>query len=67
MVLRQKGMGIRLLYKKERDINMTSKAKKTKAIRGRKTAPNKANLKADRKRVQRNLEILKELAEKDNA
>ncbi|MDB9823130.1 hypothetical protein OAC89_05460 [Deltaproteobacteria bacterium] len=46
---------------------MTSHAKKTKAIRGRKTAPNKANLKADRKRTKRNLEILREMAEKDKA
>ena len=46
---------------------MTSKAKKTKAIRGNKTAPNKANLKADRKRIQRNVEILRDLAKKDKA
>lgn len=44
---------------------MTSKAKKTKAIRGWKKKPNKANLKADMKRTQRNLGILRELAEKD--
>ena len=44
---------------------MTSKAKKTKAIRGRKTKANKANLKVDIKRNKRNLEILRELAAKD--
>ena len=44
---------------------MTSRAKKTKAIRKWKAKPNKANQKADLKRVQRNIEILKELAEKD--
>ena len=43
---------------------MTSKAKKTKAIRQRKERPNKANLKADVKRIQRNAEILKELQDK---
>ena len=43
---------------------MTSKAKKTKARRKRKERPNKANRKADIKRIQRNQEILKELAEK---
>ena len=44
---------------------MTSKAKKTKAIRKWKDKPNKANLKADIKRNQKNIEILRELAEKD--
>jgi len=46
---------------------MTSKAKKTKAIRAWKTKPNKANLRADMKRTQKNLEILRKLAEKDKA
>lgn len=46
---------------------MTSNAKKTKAIRGNKTKPNKANLKANRKRERKNKEILKELAAKDQA
>jgi hypothetical protein len=44
---------------------MTSHAKKTKAIRKNKARPNKANLKADQKRIQRNQEILRELASKD--
>ena len=44
---------------------MTSMAKKTKAIRKWKDKPNKANLKADQKRLQKNREILKELASKD--
>ena len=44
---------------------MTSPAKKTKSIRNRKKRPNKANLKADMKRIQKNREILKELASKD--
>ena len=44
---------------------MTSNAKKTKAIRKWKDRPNKANLKADIKRIQKNTEILRELAEKN--
>jgi len=44
---------------------MSSKAKKTKAIRKWKTKPNKANQKADLKRIQKNAEILRELSEKD--
>ncbi len=44
---------------------MTSNSKKTKAIRKWKDRPNKANLKADIKRIQKNAEILRELAEKD--
>ena len=44
---------------------MTSKAKKTKAIRNNKIKPNKANLKTDKKREQSNREVLKKLAEKD--
>ena len=44
---------------------MVSKAKKTKSIRARKTKPNKANLKADMKRLQKNREILRDLAAKD--
>jgi len=44
---------------------MASKTKKTKAARKRKRKPNKANLKADQKRIERNLEILRELEEKD--
>jgi hypothetical protein len=46
---------------------MTSNSKKTKAIRGRKTKPNKANLKANMKRIQKNTDLLRELAEKDRA
>ena len=55
------------MKEKERGINMTSKAKKTKAIRKWKDKPNKANLKADIRRNQKNIEILRELAEKDKA
>jgi hypothetical protein len=44
---------------------MSSNAKKTKAIRKWKDRPNKANLKADIKRIQKNAEILRELAEKN--
>jgi hypothetical protein len=44
---------------------MTSNAKKTKAIRKWKDKPNKANLRANIKRVQKNAEILRELAEKN--
>jgi hypothetical protein len=46
---------------------MASNAKKTKAIRNWKNKPNKANQKADSKRIQKNTEILRELAEKDKA
>ncbi|MFH1240846.1 MAG: hypothetical protein V1689_00670 [Pseudomonadota bacterium] len=41
---------------------MASNRKKTKRIRARKKTPNKANLKADLKRIQRNAEILRGLA-----
>jgi hypothetical protein len=44
---------------------MASKTKKTKAARKWKKKPNKANLKKDQKRIDRNLEILRDLAEKD--
>ena len=46
---------------------MTSMAKKTKAIRKWKDKPNKANLKTNEKRLQKNREILKELEEKDGS
>ncbi|MBN1833368.1 MAG: hypothetical protein JW896_14785 [Deltaproteobacteria bacterium] len=46
---------------------MASKTKKAKKIRGRKQAPNKVNLKASKKRITKNVEILRELAEKDQA
>jgi len=46
---------------------MGSIAKKTKAIRGRKARPNKANLKASMKRIQKNDEILRDLAAKDKS
>ncbi len=45
---------------------MASKTKKAKAIRGRKKAPNKANLKEDIKRIEKNLEVLREAASKDS-
>lgn len=44
---------------------MASNRKKTKAIRARKAKPNRRNLKANQKRIQRNNEMLKELASKD--
>ena len=44
---------------------MSSNAKKTKSIRGRKTKPNKGNQKADLQRIQRNAKRLKELASED--
>ena len=46
---------------------MTTNAKKTKAKRRHHDHPNKANLKASRKREQKNREILKEFAAKDKA
>lgn len=46
---------------------MASKTKKVSAIRKRKSAPNKANLKADIKRTAKNREILRELAVQENA
>jgi hypothetical protein len=46
---------------------MTSNSKKMKAIRTWKEKPHKANLKANIKRIQKNTEILRELAEKDRA
>ncbi len=44
---------------------MASKTKKTKAARKRKSKPNKGNLKKNQKRIDKNLEILRDLAEKD--
>ena len=44
---------------------MTSNAKKTKAVRNWKNKPNKVNQKADIKRIQKNVEVLRELAEKE--
>jgi hypothetical protein len=41
---------------------MASNTKKAKRIRARKKKPNKRNLKANLKRIQRNAEILNELA-----
>jgi hypothetical protein len=43
---------------------MASKTKKTKAIRARKHAPNPINLKVDRKRTAKNLDILRKVLEK---
>jgi hypothetical protein len=45
-------------------ISMTSPTKKAKAIRKWKKAPNKANQKADKKRIEKNFEILRQAAEK---
>lgn len=44
---------------------MTTNAKKTKAKRRHHDHPNKANLKADIKRMQKNREILTKLADED--
>jgi hypothetical protein len=41
---------------------MASKTKKLKLIRARKRKPNKTNLKADMKRLERNAEILRKMA-----
>lgn len=46
---------------------MTSDSKKVKAIRTWKDRPHKANLKANMKRIQKNTEILRQLAEKGRA
>ena len=48
-------------------MRMASNAKKRKKIKDWKSKPNKANLKADRKRIRNNLEILRDLASKDEA
>jgi hypothetical protein len=44
---------------------MTSPTKKKKRIASWKDKPNKANLKASKKRIDKNTEILRELASKD--
>ena len=44
---------------------MGSNAKKTRLIRARKAKANKRNLKNNMKRIQRNTEILRELALED--
>jgi hypothetical protein len=49
----------------KRETIMASHTKKAKKIRGRKQAPNKANLKASKKRMEKNAEILRKLTEKD--
>jgi hypothetical protein len=46
----------------EGDFEMGSKTKKLKLIRARKRRPNRKNLKADEKRIQKNTEILRELS-----
>jgi hypothetical protein len=56
-----------LVLKPEGETTMTSDSKKIKAIRTWKDRPHKANLKASMKRIKRNTEILRELAEKDRA
>jgi hypothetical protein len=42
---------------------MASKTKTTEAIRDRKKAPNKANQKAEKKRINKNIEIIRKVAE----
>ena len=44
---------------------MASNSKKRKRIRSNKKKPHRANLKADKKRIEKNKEILAELAAKD--
>lgn len=44
---------------------MTSPTKKKKAIRKWKDTPNKANQKADKKRIEKNIEALRKSATKD--
>ena len=44
---------------------MGSKTKKIKAIRKRKAKPNKSNLRANQKRIDENLAVLRELSSKD--
>lgn len=46
---------------------MASNSKRTKAIRDRKDQPNRDNLKKNRKRIDQNREILRELAAKEPA
>ncbi len=46
---------------------MASNAKKRKNIKKWKKKANKSNLKADRKRIENNLEILRDLASKDES
>ncbi|MBW1802794.1 MAG: hypothetical protein JRJ85_18935 [Deltaproteobacteria bacterium] len=46
---------------------MASNSKKVHRIRKSKKKPNKANLKADMKRIQKNTEILRELASADSS
>jgi len=41
---------------------MGSNRKQTKRIRANKSKPNKTNLKKNQKRIQKNIEILRELA-----
>jgi len=45
---------------------MASKSQHTKRVRRRKDRPNKANLKADQKRIQQNAEILRKLADEES-
>lgn len=42
---------------------MASKSKKTETVRDRKKAPNKPNMKAEQKRIQKNLEVIKAASE----
>ena len=44
---------------------MGSNRKQTELIRARKSRSNKANLKKNQKRIQKNVEILRELASKE--
>ena len=46
---------------------MACNRKKTTSIRERKNRPNKSNRKADLKRIQKNADILRELASEEKA
>lgn len=52
------------LLSQQGDIQMASNKKQTKIIRANKKKPHKANLKKDQKRIQKNAEILRDLASK---
>ena len=51
--------------REEKGLIMTSNSKKTKSKRNHKSKPNKGNLKEDMKRINKNRDLLRELAEKD--
>ncbi len=52
---------------RKEDQFMASNSKKTEAIRARRDKPNRDNLKKNVKRIDRNREILRELASRESA